>query len=107
MSKMFKILEKIRWTRSNPRNVAVQPSGCAPVVEAYNRGREAVAEWKSPRTIANGLKIPKPLAARWIVKRIRESKRIALKVRDTETGRALHQVATKEGMLREASSAAG
>ncbi len=107
MWKMFKILEKIGWTRSNPRIVAVQPSGCAPVVEAYNRGREDVEEWKSPWTFANGLKIPKPLAGKWILKSIRESKGIALKVRDTEIRKAVRQVATKEGMLMEPSSAAG
>ena len=107
MWKMFKILEKIGWTRSKPRIVAVQPSGCAPVVEAYNRGREDVEEWKSPRTIANGLKIPKPLAGKWILRSLQESQGIALKVTDAQIRRALRQVAKKEGILIEPSSAAG
>jgi len=107
MWKMFKILERIGWTRNKPRIVAVQSSGCAPVVDAYNKGREEVEEWKSPRTIANGLKIPKPLADRWILKSLRESKGIALKVTDIEIQRAILQVAKKEGILLEPSSAAG
>ena len=107
MWKMFKILERIGWTRNKPRIVTVQSSGCAPVVDAYNKGREEVEEWKSPRTIANGLKIPKPLADRWILKSLRESKGIALKVTDIEIQRAILQVAKKEGILLEPSSAAG
>src|SRR5207247_10123987 len=99
--------EKIGWTRSKPSIVAVQPSGCAPVVEAYDRGREDVEEWKSPRTIANGLKIPKPLAGKWILRSLEESQGIALKVTDAQLRRALREVAQKEGILIEPASAAG
>ncbi len=106
MWKMFKILEKIGWIRRRPRIVAVQPSGCAPVVEAFNHGREEVDEWKSPRTIANGLKIPKPLAGKWILRSLRESRGIAMKVSDSEIKRAMRKLAKTDGMLLEPSSAA-
>src|SRR5438445_943411 len=105
--KMFKILQRLGWIRTRPQIVAVQPRGCAPIVDAYNNGRTEVEEWKSPKTIANGLKIPKPLAGRWILRSLRESRGIALKVRDPEIRRAMRQVAKKEGMLIEPSSAAG
>src|SRR5205823_14091087 len=52
MWKMFKILYRLGWVRKRPRIIAVQPTGCAPVVDAYNIGRMEVAEWKSPNTIA-------------------------------------------------------
>jgi len=106
MWKMFSILERIGWIRKTPSIVAVQPSGCAPVVDAYNRGREDVEEWKSPKTIANGLKIPKPLAGKWILKSLRESKGVALKVSDSEIRKTMRDLARKEGMLLEPSSAA-
>ena len=64
-------------------------------------------EWKSPRTIANGLKIPKPLAGKWILRSLQESQGIALKVTDAQIRRAVRQVAKKEGILIEPSSAAG
>ncbi len=106
MWKMFSILERIGWIRKKPSIVAVQPSGCAPVVDAFTQGRQDVEEWKSPKTIANGLKIPKPLAGRWILKSLRESKGIALKVSDSEIRKTMRDLARKEGMLLEPSSAA-
>ena len=77
MWKMFKILQRIEWIRKKPRIIAVQPTGCAPVVDAYNKGRMEVPEWKSPTTIAKGLKIPKPLAGAWILRSLRESRGLA------------------------------
>jgi threonine synthase len=106
MWKMFKILERLGWIRKQPQIVAIQPSGCAPVVDAYNKGKIDVAEWKSPDTIAKGLKIPKPLAGKWILRCLRESKGIALKVSDREIHQAMLNVAKRDGMLVEPSSAA-
>ena len=106
MWKMFKILQRIEWIRKKPRIIAVQPTGCAPVVDAYNKGRMEVSEWKSPKTIAKGLKIPKPLAGAWILKSLRESRGLALKVSDREIHRAMLNVARRDGLLVELSSAA-
>ena len=106
MWKMFKILNRLGWVRRRPRIVAVQPSGCAPVVDAYNAGREDVDEWKSPRTMALGLKIPRPLAGKWILQSLRESDGIGVKVADSEIRVAMGNVARKEGLLVEPSSAA-
>jgi threonine synthase len=106
MWKMFKILERIGWIRTKPSIVAVQASGCAPVVDAYNSGKEDVEECKLPRTIATGLKIPKPLAGKWILKSLRESKGAALKVSDSEIRESIHKLARREGLLLEPSSAA-
>ncbi len=106
MWKMFSIIHRLGWIRRKPRIVAVQPSGCAPVVDAYNRGKQEVEEWKSPTTIANGLKIPKPLAGKWILKSLRESKGLALKVSDSEIRSTMRRLAGGEGMLLEPSSAA-
>ncbi len=106
MWKMFKTLHRIGWLDSTPRLVAVQPSGCAPLVDAYNKRKRDVKEWKSPRTVALGLKIPKPLAGKWTLQCLRESKGLALTVTDTEILESMHEVARKEGLLVEPSSAA-
>lgn len=106
MWKMFNILERIGWTRGKPRFIAVQPAGCAPVIEAYNRGREDVDEWESPKTIAQGLRIPRPLAGKWILKCLRESKAGAFKVTDQQIQSAMRQIAKKDGLILEPSSAA-
>ena len=106
MWKMFNLLDRLGWVQGKPRIVAVQPSGCAPVVAAYNSGREDVEELRSPRTTALGLKIPKPLAGRWILQSLRESDGIGVKVADNEIRAAMHNVARSEGLLIEPSSAA-
>jgi threonine synthase len=106
MWKMFNILQRLGWVRNRPRIVAVQPNGCAPVVDAYNKGRTEVAEWKTPKTIAKGLKIPKPLAGSWILRCLSESRGIALKVSDAEIHKEMLNIAKRDGLLVEPSSAA-
>jgi threonine synthase len=106
MWKMFKILKRLGWIRKRPRIVAVQPKGCAPIVDAFNKRKVDVAEWKSPSTIAKGLKIPKPLAGKWILKCLRESRGAALKVSDGEIHQAMLNVSKRDGLLLEPSSAA-
>jgi threonine synthase len=106
MWKMFSILEKIGWIKKRPRLVAVQPAGCAPIVTAYNSKREDVDEWKNPETIAFGLRIPKPLAGKWILRSLRESDGIALSVTDEEIRKSMGQALKDEGLLLEPSSAA-
>jgi len=106
MWKMFSILEKIGWVKKRPRFVAVQPAGCAPVVKAYNSKRDDLEEWKNPETIAFGLRIPKPLAGKWILRCLRESDGIALTVTDEEIHKSMGQVLKDEGLLLEPSSAA-
>jgi len=106
MWKMFSILEKIGWVKRRPRFVAVQPAGCAPVVKAYNSKKDDVDEWNNPRTVAFGLRIPKPLAGKWILRCLRESNGIALSVIDEEIRKAMGQALKDEGLLLEPSSAA-
>jgi threonine synthase len=105
MWKMFKILQRLGWIHNRPRIIAVQPKGCAPVVDAYNNGMLDVEEWKSPNTIAKGLKIPKPLAGKWILNCLRESRGLALKVSDDAIHKAMRYAAKRDGLLVEPSSA--
>ena len=106
MWKMFSILEKIGWIKKRPRFVAVQPNGCAPVVKAYNSKKVDVDEWKNPQTMASGLRIPKPVAGKWILRCLRESDGIALSVTDAEIRKSMGQAVKDEGLLLEPSSAA-
>jgi threonine synthase len=106
MWKMFGILEKIGWVKKRPRFIAVQPAGCAPVVKAHNSKKDDVEEWKNPETIAFGLRIPKPLAGKWILRCLRESEGIALSVTDEEIRKSMGKALKDEGLLLEPSSAA-
>ena len=106
MWKMFSILEKIGWVDRRPSFIAVQPEGCAPIVKAYNSKRDDVDEWNNPETIAFGLRIPKPLAGKWILRCLRESNGIALTVTDEEIRKYMGQALKYEGLLLEPSSSA-
>jgi threonine synthase len=105
MWKMFSLLEEIGWTKKRPRFVAVQPEGCAPVVKAYNSKKDSVEEWKSPETMAFGLRIPKPLAGKWILRSLRESDGVALTVSEDQIHKAMRESVKNEGLLLEPSSA--
>ena len=105
MWKMFSLLDEIGWTNSRPRFIAVQPEGCAPVVKAYNSKEAEVEEWKGPQTIALGLRIPKPLAGKWILRTLRESNALALTVSEDEIREAMKKSLKTEGLLLEPSSA--
>src|SRR5438093_7031608 len=106
MWKMFKILENIGWVSVKPRLVAVQPAGCAPIVKAFSSDREDVEEWRSPKTSALGLKIPKPLAGRWILKTLRESHGVARAVTEDDIRKSTKRLARDEGGLIEPTCAA-
>jgi threonine synthase len=41
-----------------PKMVLAQAAGCAPIVEAFRCGGDAVRPWPSPRTMASGIKDP-------------------------------------------------
>jgi threonine synthase len=81
--KGFKELIELGWTRKIPRLIIVQSSGCAPLVEAYNKGEYEVKEaWKNAKTIAAGLRVPHPYASYLVLRAIKETKGMALAVDD-------------------------
>lgn len=105
MWKMFSLLREIGWIEDLPRFVAVQPAGCSPVVKAYNSKKEDVDEWRDPVTMALGLRIPKPLAGKWILRSLRESDGLAVAVNEDEIRQAIREFLRIEGLLLEPSSA--
>ncbi|UCG45020.1 MAG: threonine synthase [Candidatus Bathyarchaeota archaeon] len=83
--KGFNELLNLGWTNKIPRLVAVQSSGCAPLVEAIVKHKSAVDEaWRHAETIAAGLRIPFPYASYLILRAIRETEGTAVAVDDTE-----------------------
>lgn len=97
--KAFKELEELGWIEGEkPRMISVQASGCAPVVKAFEEGKDRVEEWKDPKTIAAGLKVPKPFADRLILEVLRESGGLAVSVTDEEIIKAIRDLARFEGI---------
>jgi threonine synthase len=85
--------------RKFPKMVAVQSSGCAPVVEAFRRGESRVKFWKDARTIAYGLKVPEPFAGRLILEILDSSGGEAISVDDSEIIQMQRYLAKVEGIL--------
>ncbi len=83
--KGFKELIELGWTEKIPRLIVVQSSGCAPLVEAYNKNEPEVKEtWKNAETVAAGLRVPHPYASFLILRALKETKGMAIAVDDKE-----------------------
>ncbi len=54
-------LREVGWVSGElPRLVAVQSSGCAPIVTAFEAGVRHATPWTDARTVAFGITVPKP-----------------------------------------------
>ena len=79
--------------------VAVQAAGCAPVVKAFEEGKERSEFWEDAQTIASGLRVPKSFADRSILADIRESEGTAVMVSDAEIRIAQRKLGEREGIF--------
>jgi threonine synthase len=85
MWKAFSEMETLGWIGSErPRMVTVQSEGCAPMVRAFDQGKEFAEVWKNASTVAAGLCVPAAIGDFLILKALRESNGIAVAVSDKE-----------------------
>src|SRR3954469_10140718 len=100
MWKAFAELEAIGFIGSKrPRMVAVQATGCAPMVRAFDAGVEHATRWEDAHTIASGIRVPQAVGDFLILRAVRESKGFAIAVDDEKISAALNEVAREEGLL--------
>ena len=60
--KALRELLELGWVSGDlPRLVAVQSTGCAPIVRAFQAGAAASEPWLHAQTVAFGITVPKPL----------------------------------------------
>ncbi|MDX1632264.1 MAG: threonine synthase [Thermoanaerobaculia bacterium] len=81
-----------------PRLVVVQMEGCAPLVRAWERGREEAEPWEEIRTRVWGLRVPEALADFLVLRAVRESEGVAVTVTEEERKRAV-RAAGRRGVL--------
>ena len=85
MWKAFLELMAAGWVRGPmPRLVSVQSAGCAPVVAAFDAGKDRCEAWRDPWTVASGLRVPGPLGGALILRGIKESGGHAIAVTDDQ-----------------------
>ena len=100
MWKAFDELEQLGWIGpKRPRMFAVQASGCAPIVKAFEDGVEHAERWENAHTVAAGIRVPKAVGDFLILRAVRESGGKALAVEDADTLRAVDDCAREDGLL--------
>ncbi len=100
MCKAFDEMEEMGWIGSErPRMVVVQAEGCAPIVDAFERGVESAPFWENAATIASGLRVPKALGDFLILEGVRRTKGTAVRATDDEMLAAGRELAAAEGIF--------
>lgn len=101
MWKAFDEIEALGWfkDKARPRMVAVQSDGCAPVVKAFQDGKNFCDFWIGAHTIASGLRVPKSFADMLILHDLRDSHGTAVAVSDSDILFAQNRLAGMEGIF--------
>jgi threonine synthase len=82
-----------------PRLVAVQSTGCAPIVRAFEAGARRAEPWADARTVAFGITVPTPLGDELILDALAATGGTAVAVDDTEILADVRAFAENEGLL--------
>jgi threonine synthase len=100
MWKAFAELETMRLIGAErPKMIAVQATGCAPMVRAFETGATHAERWANATTIAPGLRVPAAIGDYLILAAVRESGGTALAVSDDALREGMTLAATKEGLF--------
>jgi threonine synthase len=99
MWKAFDEMERLGWIDSKrPRMFSVQSSGCAPIVRAYQQSLDHAPEWESPQTGAWGLRVPRAVGDRLMLRALRDSNGGAIAVDEADIESAAAELRTREGI---------
>ncbi|GGF58322.1 threonine synthase [Marmoricola endophyticus] len=98
IAKAMRELKELGWVTGDlPRLVAVQATGCAPIVDAYDAGLDESTAPADAHTIAFGITVPKALGDFLVLDAVRSTGGTAIAVTDDELLAAQHQLARDEG----------
>jgi len=101
---IHKALEEMRqlgWIGGTrlPRLVAVQSTGCAPIVRAFQQGARRAEPWPDAKTVAFGITVPSPLGDELILDALYSSGGTAVAVDDEEILSDLREFGAREGLM--------
>jgi threonine synthase len=100
MWKAFDEMETLGWIgRKRPRMFAVQATGCAPIVRAFDAREKNAAEFLDANTVASGLRVPKAIGDFLILNILRQSNGGAIAIDDEEMIRVAGEVGSNEGLF--------
>jgi len=100
MWKAFEEMEAIGWKQPGrrPKMVSVQAETCAPIVRAFDEGKERSEMFPNARTVADGLRVPKAIGDFLVLRAVRESGGTAIAVSDTDMVADMRELGAKEGI---------
>lgn len=100
MWKAFAEMEALGWIGpQRPRMIVVQAAGCAPMVRAYQEGKEKAEPWRDAQTIAAGLRVPEAIGDYLILRAVRESGGTAYSVTDGAILGDMRELAREDGVF--------
>ncbi|MEP2495168.1 MAG: threonine synthase [Parasphingorhabdus sp.] len=100
MWKAFDELEAIGFIDSRrPRMVAVQATGCAPIVDAWEKGLDHAPLWENAHTKAAGIRVPVAIGDFLILRAVRESGGFAIAVEDEAIVAVQKRIGQEDGLL--------
>lgn len=100
MWKAFDEMERLGWIGTKrPRMIAVQSTGCAPIVRAFAEGKRFADEFPNAATVASGLRVPRAIGDFLILDAVRASGGTAIAVTDEETIAAVGEIGKTEGLF--------
>jgi len=100
MWKAFAELKELGWLKCKlPKMIAVQSTGCAPIVNAFNEGLSHAPLWENASTVASGIRVPAAIGDFLILEAIRESNGCALAVDDEHIISTRDLVSQEDGLL--------
>lgn len=93
-------LRELGWIGEKlPRLVAVQATGCAPIVEAWKQQKKSSEFWPNARTIAFGITVPKALGDFLVLEALYATNGCAISVTDHDILASQEQLAQQEGLF--------
>src|SRR5436305_420083 len=99
MWKAFDEMEQLGWIgKARPRMYSIQSSGCAPIVRAFDDRLESAPEWQNAQTSAWGLRVPRAIGDRLMLRVLRDSKGGAVAVDENQIETAAAEMRTREGI---------
>lgn len=103
MWKAFDEMERLGWIgpagqTPRPRMWSVQSAGCAPIVRAFAQGLQTAPEWEHPHTGAWGLRVPRAIGDRLMLRALRDSHGGAIAIDEEAIEPAAAELRRREGI---------
>jgi threonine synthase len=98
--KALRELQELGWIQQKlPRLVAVQASGCAPIVRAFDSGADHAQPWQNAQTVAFGINVSSAIGDFLILDAVRSTNGCAVAVSDEAILAELADCARDDGLF--------